>query len=286
MPASWSILYRGPLSSCNYECGYCPFAKTQNTRAELADDAARLRRFSDWVAGRAEKIGILFTPWGEALVHRAYQDALCELSHRPNVRRVAIQTNLSCDLGWLARAHRGTLALWCTFHPTQTTVERFFRQCRELDAGGIRYSVGIVGTKDAGAFIEPLRAGLRPEIYFWINAFKREPDYYTAGEIASLTRVDPLFPLNNQHHHSQGRACRTGHSVFSVDGAGDIRRCHFVKTVIGNIYDPEFEAALRPRVCPVATCGCHIGYAHLEGLKLDAVFGDGLLERIPARLPA
>ena len=22
-----SILYRGPLSSCNYACGYCPFAK-------------------------------------------------------------------------------------------------------------------------------------------------------------------------------------------------------------------------------------------------------------------
>src|SRR5262245_40999388 len=91
---SWSILYRGPLSSCNYECGYCPFAKTRNTRAELKHDERCLQRFSNWVRGRPEEIGILFTPWGEALVHGYYQNTLCNLSHLPNVRRVAIQTNL------------------------------------------------------------------------------------------------------------------------------------------------------------------------------------------------
>ncbi|MEN8446791.1 MAG: radical SAM protein, partial [Cyanobacteria bacterium J06555_13] len=26
-----SILYRGPLLSCNYGCEYCPFAKRQQT---------------------------------------------------------------------------------------------------------------------------------------------------------------------------------------------------------------------------------------------------------------
>src|SRR6266498_2360289 len=128
MPVSWSILYRGPLSSCNYDCGYCPFAKTRNSRAELRDDESRLRRFEEWVATRVEEIGVLFTPWGEALVHRYYQDALCQMSHRINVRRVAIQTNLSCGLDWLPHAHPRKLALWCTFHPTQTTVERFLGQ--------------------------------------------------------------------------------------------------------------------------------------------------------------
>ena len=33
-----SILYRGPLSSCNYACAYCPFAKRTETAAELAHD--------------------------------------------------------------------------------------------------------------------------------------------------------------------------------------------------------------------------------------------------------
>ncbi len=283
MRAAWSILYRGPLSSCNYECGYCPFAKTQNTREELRVDEQQLRRFTDWAADRPEEISVLFTPWGEALGHRCYQRALVELSRRSNIRRAAIQTNLSCRLDWLADADPRRLALWCTFHPTQTTVDRFLGQCRELDARGIRYSVGLVGTKEAFEFVAPLRAGLRPEIYVWINALKREPDYYTAEDILFLTRIDPLFSVNNRRHPSRGRACRTGHTVFSVDGRGDLRRCHFVKEIIGNIYAAGFEAALRPRPCPAETCGCHIGYVHLEELGLDKVFSDGLLERIPAR---
>ncbi|MES2572948.1 MAG: radical SAM protein, partial [Verrucomicrobiota bacterium] len=91
---SWLILYRGPLSSCNYGCDYCPFAKTRNSREELLDDARKLARFVDWVERRTEQIGVLFTPWGEALFHRPYQEAIARLSHQANVSRVAIQTNL------------------------------------------------------------------------------------------------------------------------------------------------------------------------------------------------
>jgi hypothetical protein len=286
MNTAWSILYRGPLSSCNYACGYCPFAKTRNTRVELRDDARRLKRFTTWVGSRREEIGVLFTPWGEALVHRAYQKALCELSQLPNVHRAAIQTNLSCHLNWLTEANPAKLALWCTFHPGEVALGGFLDQCRVLDSHRIRYSVGIVGTKEALPVLEPLRAGLRPEIYVWVNAFKRNPQYYSADEIDHLTRFDRLFPVNNQRHPSLGRACRTGHSVFSIDGNGDVRRCHFVKNVIGNIYESAFEKALYPRPCPAETCGCHIGYVHLEELGLEAVFGDGLLERIPSHLPA
>lgn len=286
MRASWSILYRGPLSSCNYACDYCPFAKTHNTREELQDDEMRLNRFTQWVKTRQEEIGILFTPWGEALVHGSYQKALCDLSHFQNVRRVAIQTNLSCRLDWLTSANPQTLALWCTFHPTEVKLDRFLQQCRTLDAHGIRYSVGIVGTRDALPFLEPLRSGLRPEIYVWVNAFKRNPEYYTQNEIDRLNGFDPLFSINNKRHPSLGRSCRTGHIVFSVDGIGDMRRCHFVKDVIGNIYQRDFEKALHPRACPAETCGCHIGYVHLDELGLDTVFGEGLLERIPFRVPA
>src|SRR6185503_3448840 len=102
---------------------------------------------------------ILFTPWGEALVHRSYQKALCELSHSSNVRRAVIQTNLSCSLEWVSSANPQTLALWCTFHPTQVKLDRFLRQCRVLDSHGIRYSVGVVGVRDSLPFLEPLRAG-------------------------------------------------------------------------------------------------------------------------------
>src|ERR1700722_4180125 len=101
----YMVLYRGPLSSCNYGCVYCPFAKNNETYAELADDRSALERFLGWVekqAARGHELSILFTPWGEALIRPWYQDALARLTHLSNVRKAAIQTNISCHLNWLS----------------------------------------------------------------------------------------------------------------------------------------------------------------------------------------
>lgn len=38
---------------------------------------------------------------------------------------------------------------------------------------------------------------------------------------------------------------------------------------------------LAERPCSNDTCGCHIGYVHLDRLGLYATFGDGVLERVP-----
>ncbi len=277
-----SILYRGPLSSCNYACDYCPFAKRTETAAELARDRECLTRFVGWVGTRtADRIGILFTPWGEALVRPWYQTALADLTHMPHIVKAAIQTNLSCKLDWVETCDRAKLALWCTFHPSETTRERFLVKCRELIARGVRFSVGVVGLKEHFTEIEWLRAELPPDVYLWVNAYKREPDYYTPEMIATLTRIDSLFPLNNTHHTSHGEACLTGARIISVDGDGTVRRCHFIKEPIGNIYEANFEACLRDRPCTNNTCGCHIGYVHLNRLKLHDTYGEGVLERIP-----
>lgn len=282
-----SILYRGPLSSCNYGCDYCPFAKHTETPAEHERDRQALERFVAWVAERRQdQIGIFFTPWGEALVRKRYQDAIVSLTNLPNVVKVAIQTNLSSRLDWAERCDKNKLALWATYHPTQVSRERFLAKCAELERRQVRFSVGIVGMKEHMGEIEAMRQALPPHIYLWINAYKHQADYYSDEEISAFTGIDPLFPLNNQYHPSQGRACRTGESVISVDGSGTIRRCHFIKTPLGNIYEPGFETVLQPRACTNATCGCHIGYVHMPELQLYEIFGPGVLERIPARSPA
>jgi MoaA/NifB/PqqE/SkfB family radical SAM enzyme len=69
--------------------------------------------------------------------------------------------------------------------------------------------------------------------------------------------------------------------VISVAGDGTMRQCHFINDRLGNIYEPGYENALRPSACTNQTCGCHIGYVHLEHLRLYEVFGPGVLERIP-----
>lgn len=276
----WSVLYRGPLVSCNYACPYCPFAKSAMDRAGLADDARKLERFRAWVADQRDVgIELLFTPWGEAAIHRHYQDAMAALSHEPHVARVAIQTNLSGSLAWLDGARPGVVGLWATYHPGEVERARFLDACARARSAGARLSVGVVGLPGHVGEVEAVREALPPEVYVWVNAVKRIP--YAPGERARLQAVDPLFGLNVAAHPSLGHACAAGETSFAVDGDGVARRCHFVPEPIGNIHDRSFRDALRPRRCPNETCGCHIGYVHLKRLGLRPLFGAGLMERIP-----
>jgi len=281
----WNILYRGPLSSCNYGCTYCPFAKTKNTGEELADDAARLERFVSWVSSQKEQeIGILFTPWGEALIHHAYREAIQKISHLPHVYRVAIQTNLSARVTFLENCNLNSTALWSTYHPTQVKFDTFVSRCHELDKLGARYSVGVVGIKDTESEIQQLRDALPSNVYLWINAYKRDPDYYSNEQLKRLAEIDPHFLTNTIRHPSKGKNCSTGFTSFTIDGEGNARRCHFVEEPpFANIYKEAetFSSKLQPTTCPNQTCGCHIGYVQLESLGLDKVYGDGILERIP-----
>lgn len=279
------ILYRGPLESCNYGCEYCPFAKKQDSRADLERDRAALERFVAWARGRrTDRLGIFFTPWGEALIRPAYQRALIELSWFDHVERAAIQTNLSANLDWLGEARRDRVALWATYHPDWSDFDEFVAKVRTLAELGVRVSVGAVGFVEFAGVIERLRAALPASVYLWINAVKSHGAAgYDADALARFAAVDPLFPINTHQHPSLGQSCRAGASVISVDGTGDIRRCHFIRDVIGNIYSPGVEDALKERPCSNATCGCHIGYVHLDHLELYDVYGSGILERIPDR---
>jgi MoaA/NifB/PqqE/SkfB family radical SAM enzyme len=277
-----SILYRGPLSSCDYDCAYCPFAKRRDDPGRLRADRAALERFTTWVAEQDHPISVLFTPWGEGLVRSWYREAMIGLSRLGHVRRVAIQTNLSCRTGWLSEADLGSLALWCTYHPSQVAYERFLAKCRDLDRLGVRYSVGIVGHPDHLDHARRLRADLPGTTYLWANA--EEGRSYTGAEAAEWTAIDPLFGYSRRPHLSAGLPCRTGETVISVNGDGTVRRCHFIPTELGNLYDGSFREALRPRPCPAAVCDCHIGYVHLEPLGLYDVFAGGILERVPAWL--
>ncbi|MET9223719.1 STM4011 family radical SAM protein [Streptomyces sp. NPDC003300] len=276
-----TLLYRGPLASCDYDCPYCPFAKRRDSPAQLRADRAALARFAHWAREqRGDRLSVLFTPWGEGLVRSWYRNTLAELSHEPHIDRVAIQTNLSCRTDWLADADPGTLALWCTYHPGQTPYDRFLRKTREVADRGVRFSVGVVGLPEHHADAARLRAALPGHVYLWVNA--AEGHTYTDAEADAWTALDPLFPYSRHPHRSAGLPCRTGESVLSVDGDGTVRRCHFVRAELGNLYDGSYRAALAPRPCPLAVCDCHIGYVHLESLPLYDVFAGGVLERVPA----
>lgn len=283
---SLKILYRGHLTDCNYSCEYCPFAKEKNSREMQALDRNDLARFVAWVeanSSAAMPMEIFITPYGEALVRQWYQEAMITLSHLPHVRKVAAQTNLAWNTRWLARCDAKTTALWTTYHPDFVSEDKFIDKCKSLDAMDIRYSVGVVGLREHFAKIASLRQRLSKDIYLWVNAYKREEAYYTDADIAFLEEIDYLFRQNLPWYDSMGKACKAGDEVVSIEGNGDMFRCHFIKTKKGNIFADPLASLLKKELCSKATCHCHIGYIHLDQLKADEIYGDGLLERIPVR---
>ncbi|MET0422367.1 MAG: STM4011 family radical SAM protein [Actinoplanes sp.] len=281
---SLTILYRGPLASCNYDCPYCPFGKRRDPPELLRADRADLDRFTGWVRATTDvRLSVLFTPWGEGLTRSWYRDAMVALSHLPHVDRVAIQTNLAVRVGWLADADPATAALWTTYHPGQVSRDRFLSRCADLTALGIRYSVGVVGLPEHLNEARELRSALPPEVYLWVNA--ADGHRYDAAAEQAWTELDPLFGYSVRPHLSLDRPCHAGETAISVRGDGTVRRCHFVDEPIGNLYDGSWRAGLRPRNCVNAVCDCHIGYVHLKPLGLRDVFAGGVLERIPAVMP-
>jgi len=232
-----SILYRGPLSSCNYSCSYCPFAKRIDTREQLNRDRAALKRFTNWLQSSTDhRWRVLFTPWGEALVRSWYREAIAELTQFPNLDSVAIQTNLSGGMKWLTKCRADRLNLWATYHPSEVSLEQFVRKVNHIQSCGIGISVGVVGVAAALDDIEFLRRSLPTDVYLWVNAQQPRPRPYTEAELARFSAIDPLFSFTERRLSSLGKPCRTGEVTFTVDGKGEMRRCHFVDEVIGNLY--------------------------------------------------
>ncbi len=305
------VLFRTRLEWCNFTCGYCPW-NANETRVESSafrEDEARLVRVVNRVGGLDREVEFFITPKAEYLVLPYWRREVGRLLAMPRVRRVTVQTNLSFDVGaWLdeitslvehassvlpgstpeacsTKSPGCKLALWTTYHPGETELEPLLAKWDLLRRRGVPFSVGVVGTRENIAEVERVRRLLPADVYLWVNAYKREADYYAAEELARILAVDPLFALNNQHYASLGRPCTAGQRAVYLDDEGDLRRCFFVGRVLGNLFRDGWVTLDAPDTCPVKTCHCYVGHMHVVELGLREVYGENLAARIPVGWP-
>ena len=241
--------------------------------------------FSSSSFGPTQRLSVLFTPWGEALHRVRYQKALRALALMPHVAFVGIQTNLSIAPTWasdLPATALEKLGLWATCHPTETSVRSFIsRVQRALDLG-VGLSIGVVATKEHLDLVDDFAKallGIGTSLQ-WINAYKRgyrtPRDYYYPAELARLAELDPWFANDLLGERSAGRPCDTGTSTISIDGDGEVTRCHFTKRRLGNLYIDDLSNILAPEgtnnPCPLLECNCFQGYVHLTDTSLHDTF--------------
>lgn len=276
-----TIYYRGILKSCNYSCSYCPFARKPFSQRQMEKDREALGRFCDEL-GAYRGVGVMFLPYGEAMIHSHYLEQFGRLSRDENIRFVACQTNLSFavkDLDEYAICY-DKLKLWCSFHPGQVTVDDFLARCEALIRRKISFCVGAVGDVAALPQIEELRRRLPDDIYLWINDMEGKKRAYTETEIAAFGRIDPYFPLELSHVKADISRCMGGKQSVFVMGNGDVYACNVSGCRLGNLYSEQGLAGIIP-ACRSAECRCYLAYSQRLDLTMMDVFGENRAFRIP-----
>ena len=274
-----TFLYRGPLSFCNYSCEYCPLTKTEFDPKILDQDKMELAKFVGHIGqNRYPELTIAFIPWGEALVYEHYWEAIIRLSQLPSVRMVVIQTNLSVVPDWVQFGDSEKVSFWCSFHPTQTTVDGFLDRAAVLDSHSVAYCVGAVGHDEYYDTYQTLREKLSRDKYLWVNPLNDDIEAYCDADVEKWSKIDPLFPLVTRNRFTKGTACRCGKSVFTIGEKGEMRRCPFTKRVIGNLYETDVPSVSEP--CPNEQCNCFIGYIHWENESFRMKYGNNPIQRI------
>ncbi|WP_200801336.1 STM4011 family radical SAM protein [Clostridium sp. Marseille-P2415] len=280
-----TILYRGSLKSCNYNCSYCPFSKHKSSRGELAKDQEQLQRFINSLREQAPRLGteaLMIVPYGEILIHPYYWEGLARISSMETIEAVGAQTNLSFSMAKClkkyaaAGGHREKLRLWATFHPEMTSLSQFIRQCKKLIKEGISFSVGAVGIPENLDLLRQLRECLPEEIYLWINRMDGVKRPYTADEQAAFQSIDPFFAQELGRRQADKSQCL---NRLFVEGDGKLRLCNIGHSLKENWYN--CNGSLPSPECGRAACTCYLAYGGRADYDHSGRFGPYPLFRIP-----
>nr|MBP3598729.1 STM4011 family radical SAM protein [Eubacterium sp.] len=288
MNAKKHIFYRGSLSFCNYSCSYCPFSKGKGSERQLQQDREELTRFVDQLKVSEFRGAVQIVPYGEALIHDYYWEALACMSRIPGVEAVGAQTNLSFPVERMLSIYREAggkvekLRLWGTFHPEMVSIEQFLMTCAALGQEGVSFCVGSVGVPGNISLLQELRSKLDSSVYLWINKMDGLGRNYTEKEVEELCEIDEYFELELQHHKADAKKCNT--AIF-VDSRGECHPCNMCRNSVGNIYDTSLKRLFREcgkrKACKKKECECYLAYGNRRDLEELVFFQPYPAFRIP-----
>lgn len=273
------VYYRGMIDFCNYRCSYCPFAK-RTARAECLDRERELLGKLRTELQTIDEVGLMITPYGEALIHDFYQEAIAEIASLPNVRKVGVQTNLSFDAEAFLRRIEGVqdkVVLWATCHTECTSTEAFAKKVHTLQPE-IELSVGMVATGENEEDLRRLRSQLPPTVYLWLNGMDRRRRIFSDETIDRLRTIDPMFGTEFARRREAVRQenrgflrCHSSECRY-VDAGIVSNRCFFQK-----------KRAVPEDCDDHRICDCYLGYSNFDEPAMNFFFGEGLAFRVPER---
>jgi hypothetical protein len=284
-----TVYYRGLVTACNYRCSYCAFRRggirgeIRGAADDFVADKIALEKFCNAlenlfaVSANSEvsaslvsdfaqpSVGteneslplytVMIVPRGEVMIHEYYHDAIAKIVNLPHIHTVGCQTNLSFDVkNFAKKTNTSKISLWCSFHPSQVTLENFLAQCRLLTDCGISYCVGAVASDIP--MLKKLRELLPKDVYMWINA----KDKNTSND-ETFSEIDPYFYLERENFTADPTRCHGGRESIFVEANGDYFACNISKIKLGNIYHTDFQNTPH-NLCRAKKCDCYLAYSN------------------------
>lgn len=212
---------------------------------------------------------VFIAPYGEALIHPWYWEALARLTLASSMQAAGCQTNLSfavkemlCTF-YSCGGEIQKLRLWCTFHPSMTSVDHFATQCELLMEENISFCVGAVGDPGELTHILQLRRRLPHSVYLWINPMDGLDRSYEKEEIEAFSQIDPWFlpGLNGFCADWPGSRCSCGKDTLFLNDRGDLFLCNRNRRRVGNLYQKSL-ALPEERFCSAPRCDCYLAYCN------------------------
>lgn len=245
------------------------------TPVQLEKDKKALFDFIDKIKDFKKPHAVQIVPYGEALIHEYYWQAMAALSQIETQDYTGCQTNLSFPIEKMLEIYdkyqgkREKLRLWCTFHPSMTTVDDFIEQCTKLKAADISFCAGMVGDpKEIPALLE-LRQKLPDSIYLWINKMDGLIDSYTSKEIEIFQEIDPYFSLQLKHWKADLTKCRHS-SFYKADGSE-----YFCNLHASSKHTADGDG------CGRKECSCYLAYCNRRDIDELLFFEPYPAFRIP-----
>lgn len=297
------VWYICDLSLCNFDCAYCASGSPETgggrSRTEMwktPDGPDRLHRILGWIAKLPYAVGLRLQTIGEPFVSDEFLAAASHMTQEPNIRFVELVTNGSLLTGRLGKmrdehnADVAKLALWITFHHTQTTIARLLENALAAKQQGAFVVVNALLFPDQLELVRELHAqceahGLPTNVDLgqdFNDAYGgheliplaadvgryRSQSLITNARMASLSVVAAASP--------KGLNCSAGHDYIFIDPAGAVFPCfayrrYVCDSQLGSSLDPDFIPRLRAeryRPCAVDKgCTCKEDFLHLQAAQ-------------------
>jgi len=254
--------FNGRYAHCNYSCPYCYVPSSVNKgmhfnfTMEKWEDAF-LRHFGG-------KHTVFYLSYGEPMIANEFPNVIEMVGRHPEWE-VKLTSNVSLSLDRLLSsrvAKERRLNVNASFHPTQTTLEKFVGQCDRLRNAGIEPSVVyVMYPPQIDEFMERYMPVFRSCGYVvHVRAFrglyraKKYPGAYTELEWIKTARYMDMANLKYQMGEVSGlgRLSMLGVSHILVDNFGKIEMCdsYVGDRHYGNLWDEKIHLDVEPKHFP------------------------------------